>query len=293
MIAAMFRSLARPRVTGFLLGALACSSLVSAGGALGRDSTPAPAAVTAISAHLPRTSFRPGAAAFTAMSARKASLRSIRFSGYSWRVKNSAISRVGPGPNYFSSRRANVWLDGLGWLHLRAVKRGGRWYCAEIFSTRSFGYGSYTFTLASRVDRLDRNAVLGLFTWDNAAPAYAYREIDIEFSRWSARGARNAQYVVQPWQHPGNKHRFNLALSGVYSTHSFNWSANRVLFSSSRGRTPSPAGALQSWTYSGADIPPAGAGHARINLWLVDGKPPSNGRSVEIVVKAFHFVPKA
>jgi hypothetical protein len=249
--------------------------LAGAGGALGRDSTPVSAAVS------------------SAMSARKASLRSIRFSGYSWRVKNSATSRTGPGPNYFSSRRANVWLDGLGRLHLKAVKRSGRWYCAEVFSARSFGYGSYTFTLASRVDRLDRNADLGLFTWDNAAPAYAYREIDIEFSRWSVRGARNAQYVVQPWQHTGNEHRFNLALSGVYSTHSFSWSADRVLFSSSRGRTPSPAGALQSWTYSGADIPPAGAGHARINLWLVNGKPPANGRSVEIVVKAFHFVPEA
>ena len=98
---------------------------------------------------------------------------------------------------------------------------------------------------------------------------------------------------MQPWQHSGNEHRFNLATGSLYSTHSFRWSADRVLFSSSRGRSTSSARALQTWTYSGADIPPAGAGHARINLWLVDGKPPSNGQSVEIVVKAFHFVPEA
>jgi len=225
--------------------------------------------------------------------ARNAGSRTIRFSGYAWQVRNSAISRSGPGPNYFSGRRENVWLDGRGLLHLKAVKRGGRWYCAEIFTAKSFGYGTYTFTLASRVDRLDTNAVLGLFTWDDAAPAYAYREIDIEFSKWGERRARNAQYVVQPWQHSGNEHRFNLALSSVFSVHSFQWSANRVLFSSSRGRTPNPTGALQTWAYSGADIPPAGAGHARINLWLVDGKPPSDERSIEIVVKAFRFVPEA
>ena len=244
--------------------------------AQGRDWAPSRASVSVISAN-----------------ARKVGSRTIHFSGYFWHVRNNATRRGGPGPNYFSDRRENVWLDGRGRLHLRAVKRGGRWYCAEIFTAKSFGYGTYTFTLASRVDRIDRNAVLGLFTWDDSAPAYAYREIDIEFSRWGERRARNAQYVVQPWQHAGNEHRFNLALSNIYSVHSFRWSATRVLFSSSRGRTPNTAGALQTWAYSGADVPPAGAGHARINLWLVDGKPPSNGRSAEIVVKAFHFVPEA
>jgi hypothetical protein len=276
MIAVMFRPFARLAVAGFVLGALACSSLIGAGGAQGRNSAPSRATAIAISAN-----------------ARKEGSRTIRFSGYAWRVRNNTISRGGPGPNYFSSRRENVWLDGRDRLHLRAVKRGGRWYCAEIFSSKSFGYGTYTFTLASRVDRLDKNAVLGLFTWDDAAPAYAYREIDIEFSRWGERRARNAQYVVQPWQHSGNEHRFNLALSSVFSVHSFQWSAKRVLFSSSRGRTTTPTGALQTWAYSGADIPPAGTGHARINLWLVDGKPPANGRSFEIVVEAFHFTPEA
>lgn len=259
-----------------LLGALACSSFIGAGGAQGRDSVPAHLTAAAISAN-----------------ARKAGSRTIRFSGYTWHVRNSAISRSGPGPNYFSSRRENVWLDGRGRLHLEAVKRDGRWYCAEIFSARSFAYGTYIFTLAGRVDRLDRNAVLGLFTWGGDAPAHAYREIDIEFSKWGEREAPNAQYVVQPWQHAGNEHRFKLALSSVFSVHSFQWSAERVLFSSSRGRTPKSSGALQTWAYSGADVPPAGAAHARINLWLVDGKPPSDGRSVEIVVQAFRFIPEA
>ena len=276
MTGATVRFLARMRVACLLLAALACSSLVGTGGAIGRSSAPLPSAAAASSA-----------------TKRAAGSRTIRFSGYTWRIRNSAIRRGGPGPNYFSSRRTSVWLDGHGRLHLKAVKRGGRWYCAEVFSARSFGYGTYTFTLAGRVDRLDNNAVLGLFTWDDNAPAYAYREIDIELSRWGERRAKNAQYVVQPWQHAGNEHRFNFSLGSLYSTHSFRWSADRVLFSSSRGRSTSSARALQTWTYSGADIPPAGAGHARINLWLVDGKPPANGRSVEIVVKSFHFVPEA
>jgi hypothetical protein len=274
MIAAMARFFASVSVACLMLGALrlACSSLAGAGESIAQGSAPLPAASSANTLGM-------GA-------------RTIRFSGYIWRIRNTAVRRGGPGPNYFSSRRANVWLDGHGRLHLRAVKRGGRWYCAEVFSARSFGYGSYSFTLASRVNKLDRNAVLGLFTWDGAAPAYAYREIDIEFSRWGVRSAPDAQYVVQPWQHAGNEHRFNLAPRGLFSTHSFHWSADRVLFSSSRGRSVDSSRALQSWAYSGADVPPAGAAHARINLWLVNGKPPSSARSVEIVVEAFRFVPE-
>jgi len=171
-------------------------------------------------------------------------------------------------------------------------QRGGRWYCAEVFSARSFGYGTYTFTspVASTGSTITPSWVCSLGT--TTRPPTPYREIDIELSRWGERRAKNAQYVVQPWQHAGNEHRFNFSLGSLYSTHSFRWSADRVLFSSSRGRSTSSARPpdldLQRRRH-----PAAGAGHARINLWLVDGKPPANGRSVEIVVKSFHFVPEA
>lgn len=223
---------------------------------------------------------------------RKAKLRTIHFSGYSWYVKTSK-TLTGPGPNYFSGDPKDVWVDSLGRLHLRIVKRSGRWYCSEVYSARTFGYGSYTFALASRVDRLDRNAVAGLFTWDEAAPEFAYREIDIEFSRWGEEAAPNAQFVVQPWQHAGNRHRFDLALTGTFSTHSFDWSAGSIRFSSQQGHAPALGDTIESWSYTGADIPPPGAGQARINLWLSGGAPPSNGRGLELVVESFKFAPGA
>ena len=225
--------------------------------------------------------------AFTVVA--KADARTLRFSGYIWNVK-AGEARVGPGPNYFSGEPADVWVDKLGRLHLRIVKRGGRWYCSEVYSAKALGFGTYTFTLASRVDQLDKNVVLGLFTWDDAAPEYAYREIDIELSRWGDVAAANAQFVVQPWDHPGNRHRFEIALSSVFSTHSFRWSAGEIFFSSYLGHAPTLGDAIETWSYTGADIPPAGAGHARINLWLNSGAP-SNGHSVEVVVESFRFVP--
>ena len=224
-----------------------------------------------------------------AMVERQPVYRQIQFSGRTWNVKASE-TLAGPGPNYFSDSEEDVWVDEGGQLHLRIVYRNDRWYCTEVFTTEPLGYGTYTFTLASPADQLDKNVVLGLFTWDDMAPEYNYREIDIEFSRWGEEGAQNAQFVVQPWDHTGNRHRFNLALQGQYSTHWFDWDSGSVHFSSYQGHQPDLGDEIETWVYTGADTPPAGAGNARINLWLLNGNPPSDGQDVEVVVEAFQFV---
>ena len=62
--------------------------------------------------------------------------------------------------------------------------------------------------------------------------------------------------------------------------------AGQVRFDSWDGGSP-----VQSWSYTNtSNIPPAGAGNARINLWLMDGLAPSDGKNVEVVVKSFEFV---
>lgn len=220
--------------------------------------------------------------------------RTIEFSGRTWKVKASE-TRAGPGPNYFSDREEDIWVDKNGQLHLRIVFRNGRWYCTEVFTAEPLGYGMYTFTLASRVDRLDKNVVLGLFVWDDTAPEYNYREIDIEFSRWGEEEGDNSQFTVQPWDHTGNRHRFNIELREDYSTHSFDWSADSIQFSSFQGREspPDPGDEIESWLYDGDDIPPEGEGNARINLWLLNGNPPSDGQEVEVIIEAFEFVPQS
>ena len=149
----------------------------------------------------------------------------ITWGGRSWQVKSSQ-SRVGPGPNYFSASPANVWVDAEDRLHLRLTSANGRWSCAEVIGTTSFGYGSYVFTLASPVDALDPNVVLGLFTWNDDA-AYNHREIDVKMSRWGAPANQNAQYVVQPYTLASNIHRFQQP-AVAQSTHSFAWTSGRL-----------------------------------------------------------------
>jgi hypothetical protein len=216
--------------------------------------------------------------------------RKIEFSGYTWNVKHHE-DPVGPGPNRFSASEDNVWVDASGNLHLTITYENNNWYCTEVFTDVPLGYGDYTFTTASPIDQLDKNVVLGLFTWDDTAPEYNYREIDIEFSKWGDALNDNSQYVVQPWDHVGNIHRFDSILEGLFSTHSFKWESDQVFFSSHQGHMPSLEDEIDSWLYTGADVPPEGEGNARINLWLFNGTPPSDGKNVEVVIEAFNHDP--
>ncbi len=214
--------------------------------------------------------------------------REIDFSGLKWTVKKSEFL-VGPpsAGNYFSDRVEDVWADALGRLHLRISNHNGRWYCSEVIGKNSFGYGTYRFVLDSDPAAVDYNAVFGLFTWDDTAPS-PYREIDIEFSRWGTAGDPNSQYVLQLWDQPNHRHRFNLPSLTNSSTHSLTWSQNALTFSSNTGSTP-----LQSWTYTGSGIPTPGAEKTHINIWIVGGStvPPSDNATVEVIVRRFEFVP--
>ena len=223
---------------------------------------------------------------------RPLSFKTISFAGQTWYVKTAEWS-ADPGPCYYSDRPEDVWVDVIGRLHLKIVKRNGRWYCSEVFTTQQYGHGTYVYKLASPVDQLDKNAVLGLFTWDDTSPAYSHREIDIEMSRWGAASDPNVQYVVSPWNNAGHRYRFNLTLPEVQSVHAFTWGTDSVAFGSYRGNLwPAEPGAeLQSWTYTGSDVPPAGQGNARINLWLFNRAVPSDGQEIEVIVTGFSFIP--
>jgi len=224
---------------------------------------------------------------------RTAKFREIEFSGFKWKIKASD-TKVGPGPNFFSDKEEDIWLDEAGQLHMKISQRDGEWYCTEVINENSLGYGKYIFKLSNRVDQIDKNVVLGLFTWDDSAPEYHYREIDIEFARWEKATNENAQYVIQPWDTPGNMIRFNMDLNNNNSTHFFIWQEDSIVFQSVYGHSESPTNddyLIKSWIYKGDDIPPTGNENVRVNLWLSHGNPPSDGKDVEVIVKSFEFIP--
>lgn len=215
-------------------------------------------------------------------------MRILTFSGYTWWVKESA-EPVGPGPNLFAASSRHVEVDRQGRLHLRILRIGDKWTCSEVVNTRSLGYGTYRFYLETDVALLDTNIVLGLFTWSDS-PDYAHREIDIEFAQWSEPGAPNAQFVVQPTS-PERMVRFRMPHGIVRSVHSFLWEPGVVRFSSRCRWNPTRGSILHTWTFAGRDVPVPGDENARMNLWLNGGKPPTDGKEVEVIISRFQFEP--
>jgi hypothetical protein len=208
----------------------------------------------------------------------------VTWNGAVWQVKSST-SAVGPGPNYFS--KANVSVDSSG-LHLRIQQdASNRWTTAEVIGPTSFGYGTYTFTVATRLDQLDANVVLGLFTWSDRAP-YAHRELDVEVAKWgNAADTSNAQFVVQPYDKAGHLVRFATG-TAARTVQQFEWRAGQVSFTSRDAGTGS---LISSYTYTGADVPKPGDERVRLNLWLFNGAAPTNGLPTEVVVESFAFTP--
>jgi len=214
--------------------------------------------------------------------------RTLSFAGYNWWVKNTILS-AGPGPNNFSDSTQNVWVNN-GELHMKITNRNGIWYCPEVICKDTFNYGRYVFKVASPVGMLDRNIVCGLFTYD-MSPLEAHREIDIEFSRWGIIQDTNAQYVIQPFNLPGYRHRWIIPGWVTNSSHIFEWKPDTIKFMSVRGYNVNPPydTIYHSWTFSGSGVPHHNKENARINLWLYNSIPPSNGQEAEIVIHDFTY----
>ncbi len=226
--------------------------------------------------------------------------RVIEFSGYEWKVKTSA-NQIGPGPNYFSDSRESVSVDAEGRLHLRITKRDGLWQCAEVILTRSLGYGTYRFYLATEPQTIARSvyAVLGMFTWSDVSAEFHHREIDAEISAWGKQNQHTGQnqlgqFVIQPWSIAHNIARYHLPPQLPATTHAFTWRPESVFCQSLEGhaaRATNRRQVIYEHTFT-RNIPPAAEGtFARINLWLMAGRPPANGQELEVIISRFEFTP--
>lgn len=215
----------------------------------------------------------------------------IYWSGIDWILKKGE-EKQGPGPNFFSGDQRTVWVDELGFLHLTIRKVNGKWLCSEIVALDVLGYGNYSFQLASNLDQLDPNAVLGLFTWRSSGGKHN-NEIDIEISRWGDPFNQNTQYVIQPYSIPGNIYRFNVDQNGEYCTHEFLWMPETIYFHSYHGHYSKTDDypEIKSWIYTKSMIPNSSKTHVRINLWLNNPSGTRNRRDIEIVLKSFNFTP--
>ncbi len=215
--------------------------------------------------------------------------RRIDFAGLQWHVKTGSAP-LGPGPNLFTDGDDAVWADGEG-LHLTLAQREAGWQATEVISDRTFGYGTYRIALRAAAEEFDPRVVFGFFTWDDLASEQSYREIDIELSYWGVAGGPNAQFVVQPFTLPGHRYQFDAHYGDRESIHTFTWAPDRIDFASIARGTGEPV--EQRWSFHDDRVPETGAEQVRMNLWLLNGEAPTDGRDVEIVVTSFSFEPLA
>jgi hypothetical protein len=222
-----------------------------------------------------------------------AQAKTLRFAGYDWVVKSG--DDLGPGPCNWSA--ANAWVDGNGWLHLTLTQQNGTWYAAEIESVKRFAFGRFQLYVIGQIDKLDQNVVLGLFNYPTSdVGADGTNEIDIEIARWGTPTWPNLNYTVWPTRAgatPGAKTYF-FSLNGTYTTQRFTWRAAGILFQSLYGHRNDDRNEIARWNFAPhtpAQAIPQKPLPFHLNLWLFDGKPPTDGKPVEIVVKSFSYKP--
>jgi hypothetical protein len=211
----------------------------------------------------------------------------LSFSGYTWNIKSG--SGLGPGPNDWSEQ--NAWVDTEGNLHLKISYASGEWQCAEVWTEASFGFGRYEWYVDGRIDKLDRNVVFGMFNYGGSD---GFDEIDIEFAKWGMQKSTIGHYTVYPAQAGLDpvSYAFDVSLTGTATTHRFTWNYDSVAFQSLQGWQTDNSNMIYQQTYSpslyGMYVPQI-AMPVHINLWLFNGKAPSNGKPVEVVIKKFSF----
>lgn len=223
------------------------------------------------------------------------SSRTVFFSGYEWEVTE------GIGAPYASDwADKNVWLDAQGNLHLKLSYQNGRWTGGQVMTKQKLGFGTYEFHITGEIDKLDPNVVFAMFNYEaHSQDAFGINEIDIEFGKWGYTDVQPGSYTVWPIRNDHNNLRnrskaYDFKLKLPNSMHRFRWRPNYVFFQSFHGASTAKKDEFSSWwfqprPYEGKSFIPLKPLNLYINIWLYQGRPPLNGKEVEIVVHSFKY----
>lgn len=167
------------------------------------------------------------------------------------------------------------------------------WSCAGLYTEEKFGFGTYRWFVEGPIDKLDRNVVLGLFTYGGVD---YINEIDIEIAKWGRvePNVSNLFYTVYPRANTtkANSSGTRMTLQGTYTTHRFDWTEDNVSFQSQHGFKNLPNQNV-FFTYrtpaTFAQNVPILSAPLHMNLWMFKGKPPTDEEEVEIVIHGLQY----
>lgn len=212
-------------------------------------------------------------------------VRTLQFSGYEWMVRDTLGERNG-SPH--DNDAGNVSMDARGYLHLRVTRKSDQWSCSEVIMKRSFGYGTYLFSVQD-LSHMEPAAVLGLFTFDELGTNQNHREMDIEISRWGDPEDKNAQYVVQPYYVPANVSRFEVPAGPV--TFSLHWEPGKATFETFHGNMPASTSHTIFTHVFTSDVPAPGSEAVRLNMCLFNYSKVPLKNPAEVVIERVQYLP--
>jgi hypothetical protein len=171
------------------------------------------------------------------------------------------------------------------------MKKMGQFYLTIYNSNEEFCFGQYQWYVIGRVDKLDKNVVLGLFPY--LGPS-GQNEIDIEMTKWGNVYGKMGNFTVWPAKKvlPKTTKPFSVSLNGDYTTHGFNWQSTSVFFQMLHGHRIDNQYEIWNWYFKPLrylDYIPQLPMQTHMNLRLFKDRPPSDGKEVEIIVKSFQF----
>jgi hypothetical protein len=214
----------------------------------------------------------------------------VDFAGRRWDVWDCYAT---PGPNFFSTNC--VWVDEAGALHLDMKKIDDVWQCGTVEYPYHLGFGEYRWYVGSRVDLVDTNTVVGLFTYDQESDfGTNQNEVDIEFSSaFDPSPHSNLLYTIQPWNVGANGFRMPLELTNDITTHRFIWRPDQVHYQSYYGHTPEPYDTnlmIAEWIFRERGIPIETNERTYMNFWIYVGRDaPTDTQHVEVILNDFCF----
>ncbi|PPF18253.1 hypothetical protein C5B92_06985 [Rathayibacter sp. AY1A4] len=221
--------------------------------------------------------------------------QTIRWGGRTWLVRTGTA--LSPGPNDFGGTSRNVAVESDGRMRLSIAQVDGVWTSAEVQDTAgSLGYGRYRWVYDMDVLGMDWKPVLGLFVYDDdPAAAPHFREIDIETTKWNWVGEPSRQWysvhptvgILEPRTGPIEPRMGEHTMSPASPyTGEFIWQPGQVYF-----RTLDANGVVlgEHTVTEGVQVP--GTENVRMNLWLVNGDAPANGRPIDVYLHSFDFTP--
>ncbi len=181
-------------------------------------------------------------------------------------------------------------------MHLKlSYSSTNGWTSAELYSVKTFQYGTFRWFVEGAVDQLDPNVVLGLFTYKGPDGT---NEIDIEFAKWgqTISGVSNLFYTTYPSAlgiaQPVSVGTL-LTLDGTYTTNQFNWTSSQVASQIQGGFISGSQTKNLIYSYTTpsnfSSAIPTAAAPIHMNLWSFQGQPPLNGQEVEIIIHDFKY----